>query len=162
MKHKSQHSVPAAYLAAWCDPSTPAGQTPYVWIASKDGNRIDKKAPKSIFTGSDFYTVLDEAGNRDLELEHYLHRIEDAFLKARTALESRVPLNDDLMLCLTVFISTLYARTEFQKRDQSEIWVELRQVYERFGFDRTMPDAYRQVDELVRQPCHTFCMYSRS
>ena len=44
--HKKQHAVPASYLAAWTDPETPAGHTPYVYIHTKDGAMVRKKAPQ--------------------------------------------------------------------------------------------------------------------
>ena len=36
-KHKKQHFIPRSYLESWCDPKTPHGQNPYIWLFSKDG-----------------------------------------------------------------------------------------------------------------------------
>jgi len=52
-KHKHQHYIPASYLEAWCDKNTPAGQTPFVWRFTRDGEKIDKKAPQRIFYETD-------------------------------------------------------------------------------------------------------------
>ena len=35
MEHKDQHFIPQGYLKAWCDPTTPEGQEPYVWRFTK-------------------------------------------------------------------------------------------------------------------------------
>lgn len=152
MRHKSQHTVPASYLSAWCDPTTPAGQTPYVWIASKDGSEITRRAPKNVFAGTDFYTVYDESGSRSIELEQHLHRIEDQFLTVRKAISDRHPISEDQMFALTTFIATAYARTRLQKTDQSGIWDELRHLYEETGLSRFLPEEYRQITTLVDQP----------
>lgn len=34
MKNKKQHVIPNCYLKSWCDPRTPAGQSPYIWRVS--------------------------------------------------------------------------------------------------------------------------------
>jgi len=39
MKHKKQHIIPNCYLKSWCDPRTPAGQSPYNWRISRDGTK---------------------------------------------------------------------------------------------------------------------------
>jgi len=46
-QHKRQHFVPQAYLKAWCDPDVPAGQEPYGWRFSKDGE-VRRKAPDAL------------------------------------------------------------------------------------------------------------------
>jgi hypothetical protein len=58
MDYKKQHVVTAAYLKEWCDPRTPVGHTPYVWLVSKDGQSVENKAPKNIFNETDFYTEI--------------------------------------------------------------------------------------------------------
>lgn len=78
-EHKRQHYIPSSYLKAWCDPSTPSGQTPYVWRFSKDGNQNNKEVPQKIFYETDMYTIYTQDGERDLTLEYNLSRVEGEF-----------------------------------------------------------------------------------
>lgn len=66
--HEKQHFVPQAYLRAWCDPTTPDGQEPYVWRFNKDGSDARRKAPAKIFRETDMYTIPLPGGGRDLVL----------------------------------------------------------------------------------------------
>lgn len=152
MKHKSQHTISQTYLREWCDPSTPQGHEPYIWIVAKDGSEITNKAPKNAFRESDFYTVYDESGNRDIALEHQLHKIEDDFVQVRSAIKDHKPINDDDMLGLVTYISAAYARTEHQKSDQASIWNELLDIYGNLEIDKRMPSLYAQVEDYKDQP----------
>ena len=76
------------------------------WIVSKDGEEIKKRAPKNFFGERDFYTVYDEKGNRHLEFEHMLKKIEDGFLCARFPAE-RLPARDS-RICKRLFIGLLW------------------------------------------------------
>lgn len=152
MKHKSQHTISQTYLWEWCDPSTPRGHEPYIWIAAKDGSAITNRAPKNAFSESDFYTVYDEAGNRDITLEHRLQKIEDGFVQVRSTIKDHKPINDDDMLRLVTYISAAYARTEHQKSDQASIWNELLDIYGNLEIDKRMPSLYAQVEDYKDQP----------
>lgn len=156
MKHKKQHFVPISYLKVWCDPSTPKDQEPYVWVVSKDGKGISRKAPKNVFSGTDFYTVYDENGSRNIELEHELKKIEDDFLYVRDKLRDHQLITDDNLRALASFVVTAFARTKFQKGDQGEIWEELLDIYKSIGIQKDNPDLYEQVEKLREQPMHYF------
>jgi hypothetical protein len=152
MHYKKQHVITAAYLKEWCDPHTPIGQEPYVWRVSRDGQTMDNKAPKNIFSESNFYTVYDENGNRNLELEHYLHKIEDDFLFSRETIKNHKPITDHEFRSLVLFVATTFARTKLQKAEQVDIWIELLNVYQSLNIQRKLPGLYTQVEQLKRQP----------
>lgn len=152
MDYKKQHIVTAAYLKEWCDPRTPTGYTPYVWLVSKDGQSVDNKAPQNIFNETDFFTVFDEYGNRNLEVEHYLHKIEDDFLAARKSIQAKRPITDIEFQSIVVFIASTFARTKLQKREQKGIWNDLLIIYQSMGIDRNMPELYKQIENLKVQP----------
>jgi hypothetical protein len=152
MNHKKQHFVTAAYIKEWCDPKTPTGHTPYVWLVSKDGISVEKRAPQNIFNETDFYTVFDEYGNRDLKIEHYLHKIEDNFLAARKSIQAMHQLTDIEFQSIVVFIASTFARTKLQKREQEGIWSDLLLIYQGLGIDRSMPELYKQIEKLKAQP----------
>lgn len=152
MRYKNQHIITAAYIKEWCDPKTPDGQTPYIWRVSKDGQEVDNKAPKKLFSEKNFYTVYDENGERNLDLEHYLKRIEDDFLVARRQITQHKPIADREFKSLVFFIASTFARTKFHKREQTEIWLELLEIYRRLDFQKRNPELYKQVERLQSQP----------
>ena len=152
MNFKNQHIVTSAYVKEWCDPRTPDGHTPYVWLVSKDGQSVYNKSPKNIFNESDFYTSFDENGNRNLELEHYLHKIEDDFLAARKVIGEKHPINDFEFQSIVLFIASTYVRTKLQKREQKEIWSDLLKIYQRIGINQSIPEIYKQIENLHDQP----------
>src|ERR1017187_3338756 len=51
-----QHIVSKCYLKAWCDPSTPKGQEPYIWLISRDGSEKTRRAPHKSLTKTNAYT----------------------------------------------------------------------------------------------------------
>ncbi|MDE2719285.1 DUF4238 domain-containing protein [Candidatus Palauibacter polyketidifaciens] len=112
MKHKKQHWVPRSYLAAWCDPATPEGQTPYVWRFAKDGKSSKRKAPKNIFHETDLYTISLDDGRRELAVEQGLAELESEFVRIRNdvlatakSLEGR----DHMLLC--AYVAAMQARS---------------------------------------------------
>lgn len=123
LHHRSQHWVPRAYLKAWCDPVTPSTQEPYVWRFSKDGETVKRKAPKTMFTKTDMYTVHLADGTRDLTVEHGLAGLEDAFVHVRDdKLAKRRPLSSDDHLLLRAFIAAMQARTRAQLDHWQGFW----------------------------------------
>jgi hypothetical protein len=112
-KHKRQHYIPSSYLEAWCDKNSPSGQKPYLWLISKDGIEIKKKAPEKIFFESDFYTIKAKNGERDLQIEYTLSRLEDKFSRIRKhALNQRKPITPEEHLYLCLFTAAMFSRTK--------------------------------------------------
>ena len=101
-----------------------SSQAAYVWTASSDGRgQLKRESPRRLFEGDDFYTVTDESGNRNLELEEKLHEVEDDFIKVRDeVIAKKKPLQVEDRKSIALFASTLYARTEFQRQEQIQIW----------------------------------------
>ena len=119
MKHKNQHTVPQSYLKAWCDPESPDGYEPYLWICNRGGAGSKKKAPAKVFTEKDFYTIKLADGERDLVLEHGLSQLESRFAALRAnKLDKRLPLSPRDKLNLCAFVATMYART----KSRGEFW----------------------------------------
>jgi len=87
MGNKRQHFVPTSYLKAWCDPNTPPGQTPYVWVHTADGSDKKRRAPENILSEADYYTFHKASGERDLFLERYLGSVESTFPALETQSE---------------------------------------------------------------------------
>jgi hypothetical protein len=108
---KDQHVVPECYLKAWCDPASPVGYVPYVWVASRDGKHIRNKSPRKIFTSSDFYTIKLNDGSRNLVIEDTFSAIEDRFTRLRDSkLRKDAALDAEDLALLCVFSAMLCAR----------------------------------------------------
>lgn len=124
--HKKQHSVPQCYLKAWCDPNTPAGQEPYVWLFHKDGSGARRKAPENIFYETDLYTIHRADGERDLILEHGLAALESEFVAIRdTKLSRRQELTARERLMICAFIAAAQARTPAQRDHLRGQWAKV-------------------------------------
>jgi len=121
--HKKQHFVPRSYLRAWCDPNTPEGQEPYVWLFSSDGSNPRRKAPENIFHETDLYTIELPGGGRNLVLEHGLGQLESEFVSIRDtklrALEPREPA-EHALLC--AFVAAMHARTPARRDHFAGQW----------------------------------------
>lgn len=129
--HKKQHFIPRSYLASWCDPHTPPGQTPYLNIISKDGSVLTKKAPANAFTENDFYTIKLPDGSRDLRLEHGLCDLEDSFVRSfREYLvkKKNIPLMRYLKLLL--FVAAMHGRTRAVRDHNMDFWGGLKKKME--------------------------------
>jgi hypothetical protein len=110
-KQKKQHLIPNCYLKAWCDPSTPPGQCPYIWHISKDGSDSYKRAPEKSFTSNDRYTITLPNGARDLILENTLGDLESKFVRVRDRIRRREKLTDIDRAQLCLFTAAMQSRT---------------------------------------------------
>jgi hypothetical protein len=132
MKHKRQHFVPQSYLKAWCDPSTPTGQDPYVWLCQREGDDVRRKSPAKIFVETDFYTIKGD-GVRDLRLEHGLSALEARFAALReNKLRHGLPITvrDQMHLC--AFVAAMHARTKSRNEFLREQWQGALDMMKRF------------------------------
>jgi hypothetical protein len=155
MKHKRQHFIPTSYLEAWCDPSSPADQTPYVWRFSKDGQEVKNKAPKKIFYEKDMYTVYPGDGSRDLHLETNLSRVESEFANLREKkLKTRQLLNSEECLILCMFVSAMYSRTKAYGEKQSKNWQAVLDLGENIyaAFDKASPEEQERMSRALTSP----------
>jgi len=157
VEYKYQHFVTAAYLEAWCDPKTPVGYEPYVWIVSKRNRKLNNKSPKNLFGETHFYTIYDSDGNRNVGLEKTLQKIESEFISLRRDIISlRKPLNDDHMIIISKFIATTFARVRLQRDQQEEMWQELLDEFDNFSLEVRNnlrgSGAYEQIVNLRNQP----------
>jgi hypothetical protein len=121
--HKKQHFIPRSYLKAWCDPSTPPDQEPYVWLFAADGTDPRRKAPDNIFHETDLYTIHGPDATRDLRLEHGLAGLESEFVAIRdTTLARRQALDVREHVLLCAFLAAQHARTPRQRDHLAEQW----------------------------------------
>jgi len=125
MEYENQHWVTKSYLKAWCDPKTPNNGA-YVWTVSKDSHIVSRKSPRILFSEADFYTFYDSNGNRNVDFEKWLQKIEDDFILVyRDKLGNRKPLTDADFRSVAMFIATMFARVKKQRDQQREMWQNL-------------------------------------
>lgn len=161
-----QHFVPQSYLNAWCDPATPAGQTPYVWRFAADGSTSAKKSPRNIFVETDMYTIRRADGSRDLVLEHGLGELESAFVSIRDrVLSQHQKISDEDRLKLCAFAAAARARTRLSRdhlRDQWQKVLDLgKAMMESMKFKQASPAplpasgaslSMEEVERLAAEP----------
>ena len=157
MDYKNQHFVTEAYLRAWCDPKTPKGYEPYLWVVSKKDRLAKKKSPKKVFRKADFYTIIDSEGNRNVDLEKALQKIESNFMTVRRdKIRHHKPLDDREIGVVATFIATMFARVKHQRDQQRKMWQEL--IDEMEGSpDEVLSElkkkgTYNQIIDLKNQP----------
>lgn len=112
--HKDQHVIPCSYLAAWCDPAAPRGQTqtPYIWRILKDGTAKRKKSPKKSFTSAHRYTIKLPSGEKNLLLETTtLANLENQFVAIRGKICRQQKLTDSDRIGLCLFTAAMHSRT---------------------------------------------------
>jgi hypothetical protein len=126
-----QHIVSKCYLKAWCDPSTPPGHEPFVWLISRDGAKKARRAPHKSLTKSDAYTITFKDGSSDLRVETTLSQLEAKFVKVQRRISERKPIDLHERAYLAAFMATMYSRTD--------------------PFAEGMKEAWSKVDDLVRK-----------
>lgn len=153
--NKRQHFVAQSYLRAWCDPSTPAGQKPYVWRFNKDGSDPRRKAPENIFYETDMYTINRADGARDLVLERGLAGLESEFVAIRDSKLSRreqLTTGEHVLLC--AFIAAAQARTPAHRDHQAAQWSKILERMDKMKewAKTATPEQKRRASSFARVP----------
>ncbi len=124
--HKAQHFIPSSYLAAWCDPDTPAHMQPYVWVFDPNGGEGRKRAPRNLFTEKDIYTIQMPDGSRDLRIEHALSKLEKGLKSLVTDFVTRHrQLPQPRLSKLVAFIAAMHGRTPQAREIQRRLWQDM-------------------------------------
>jgi hypothetical protein len=151
MDKKKQHFVPEAYLKGWRDPKTPEGL--FLWQISKKTRLVTMKSPKNICTEVDFYTKFDEEGNRDIQAEDMLQKIETRFSNVQhDKIEKHKPLSEKDKGVISDFLASMCARVKSQKEPQSEIFKEQLNAIDQIAPQLKESYAYKLMMELSSQP----------
>jgi Protein of unknown function (DUF4238) len=162
MEKKNQHVIPECYLKAWCDPNTPMGQTSYVWVHSRDGLMAKKRAPRKLFTETDFYTVKLGDGSRSLVIENSFSVIEDRFARLRNSkLKEFAKLSDEERALLCVFTAMMSTRTKSQRANWTDFYSRLHdQVESMERFHNAEPSTSLETAHLKEYGHHMFMGHS--
>ena len=152
MEKKRQHIIPKCYQKAWCDPATPAKQTPYIWIISKDGQQKKRKAPEKAFVSTDPYTVRLPGRDRDLVIEDTLAKIENTFV---TLMERRVEnqhsLDERDRANLCIFAAAMFSRVDTQSRVHANSLQKLHEKVKRMEETHNAePHTSKAIDTLLQ------------
>lgn len=149
--HKKQHFVAQAYMRPWCDPKTPSGEKPYVWLIAKDGAAPRRKAPQNLFHESNMYTITLPSGERDLRIENGLQGLEDKFTRIRNrSLQRRRWPTSEEMAWLLAFVSAAKARTQVLRDHWRSQWGGIRQKMERLekAYEEAPPEGKRAFEAM--------------
>ena len=143
MANKKQHVVPVSYLKAWCDPETPIGREPYVWVFERNERTGKPKAPHNIFWELDFYTLPGEEGHRDLTLEKGLGRLESDFATVRRKkLDARQQITQREHFIVCAFCAAMHVRTRAQRDYFAAQWRDILDAMDRMaGWVQKAPQA---------------------
>jgi Protein of unknown function (DUF4238) len=90
---KNHHYVSRAYLAAFTDPNTPAGQEPYLWVYERGEGTPYSRSPKKTAVKRHYYRVTHDDGTTDNALEDYLSRVESSAIPVLRTVKGRTPAN---------------------------------------------------------------------
>jgi hypothetical protein len=155
MSHNKQHFVTKAYLRAWCDPESEEGS--YVWAVSKKDGVARRRSPKNLFRETDFYTIIDSEGNRNVDFELKLQKNETHFLSIRHhKINRHKPLDDKEMVVVSTFVANMFARVKKQRDQQIEMWQEAVDNINQFPSDIAKElkgtPGYAQIEDIRKQP----------
>ncbi len=120
-----QHVVSNCYLKAWCDPLTPPGQEPFLWLISRDGLGKVKRAPKKSLTQTDVYTLKFDDGKTSPRVEKTLSQLETSFVQVQKTISGHSPLNPNERAYLSAFMAAMYSRTDPFARAMESAWSQL-------------------------------------
>jgi hypothetical protein len=107
-----QHYVTQGYLSGFCDPLTPAGQEPWVWVCRVRESMIQRRAPKNAAVKADYYSVQRGDGSVDDRPEKLLSLVESNGLPVISKLRhGRFQLSPEEREHLALFLGFLITRT---------------------------------------------------
>lgn len=107
-----QHYIPRGYLRGFCDPCTPAGQEPWLWINDLRQGVVKRRAPKNIAKRPDYYSVTRDTDDVDHLGERLLSRIESNGIPILSKIGGGYfALTDEERQHLALFVGFLITRT---------------------------------------------------
>ena len=123
VQKRLHHFLPQFYLRGFTDPSTPPGQSPYVWVRDQLSGKISRRAPKNVAAESGFY-ALDVLAGRDYEsVENELSAMESlAAMALRRYLVSSAGTRGVMPPELGAFVAWQAARVPWQRRVADDEW----------------------------------------
>lgn len=144
--HKHQHTIPRVYLGSWLEPHTPAGQTAAIHIVNKESKEVRRKSPMKSFTSNDRYTVHLRDGERNLDVENFLGRIETDFNRVVQAVRRRQNLATMQMAKLAVFTAAMMGRAPLQSDSFRRQLQPLEEIIEKAG----SPEQVEELSEYIQ------------
>jgi hypothetical protein len=147
--HKHQHTIPRVYLSSWLEPYTPAGQMAAIHIIAKESKEVRRKSPTKSFTSNDRYTVHLKDGERNLDVENYLGRIESDFQGVLQAVRNRQNLSTSRRAKLAVFTAAMMGRAPVQSDSFRRQLQPLEEIVEKAGALRSRPKSFRNTSETT-------------
>jgi hypothetical protein len=144
--HKHQHTIPRVYLSSWLEPFTPPGQRAAIHIVTKESKEVRRKSPTKSFTSNDRYTVHLSDGERNLDVENYLGRIETDFNGVLQAVRDRRNLSTMHRAKLAVFTAAMMGRAPVQSDSFRRQLQPLEEIVEKAG----TPEQAEELSDYIQ------------
>lgn len=139
---------------------------PFVWMFGKDFRNGRRRAPINAFEETDFYTIQQPGGGRDLVLEKGLQELESRFAQLRDGkLASEEPVSAEEGAYLFAFIIAMSFRTKGHRERRRRQWQHVLEEMERatslkddrdrspqvrFSFSQNRNDPSLSLDDVRR------------
>jgi len=160
------HYVPQWYLKGFCDPRTPNGREPFLWVRSVCETIVKRRAPKNLAAENGYYDCTGP--DRD-KIEKELSAIESrAAFALRTYLHRPVGGRGSVPRDLSIFLAWLGARVPAFRRVFGDGWTDFL-LAAKWGHDGLTPPAeyfvslqHLKTGESRREPVATALPLLRS
>lgn len=126
-----------------------------------DGESVKRKNPQNIFYESDMYTIVDETGNRILDIEHGLSGLEGKLALIRdNKLASQQNLSLEERYYILIFVAAMNNRTVAIKEHLSSEWgkvVELGNMLKQ-SYENGTPEQGKALESIgsLNKDGHSF------
>lgn len=151
-----QHYITRAYLRGFCDPTTPPGQEPWVWVSDLQEGKVKRRAPKNVATRPDYYSVKGSGGTVEHAPERLLSVVESGGARVVAKLrEGLFTLASGEREQLALFIGFLITRTpafrDFVERAAGKYFESVMRIAARHPeyFRRLVKEAAEAAGETV-------------
>jgi hypothetical protein len=145
------HFVPQFYLDAFCDPATPEGQEPWLWVADLNAKTIRRRAPRNVASKADYYAIPDPTGEQIHAIEQMFSRIEsDAAPVVARLLRGEIELTEQDRSALGHLMASMATRGPSFRENVEEFMAEVarKALLTSVQFDP-------RFEDFVRKSCPT-------
>lgn len=159
----NHHYVPQLYLKRFCDPDTPAGQEPYLWVSARSGTNWKKRAPKNVGAKAGLYAIPTHGGDDEM-VEKMFSTIESkmaSIYKRRFDLYS-APVGREEREVFALFVALFAIRSPFYRRNIADFSQQVAEMGMRMMARKPeiVERTFREVEKTTGQkPLMTVAEY---
>ena len=152
---KWQHVIPNGYLKTWGDKNF-RYKTPHVWVYNKENHSSeDKPTSNKIFTQKNYYTIYEDDGTKNFEIEDAFARHEENFYKIRDEKlfqNKKISIDEHNKLC--IFIAIMLNRTERGIDNIKKLFTRINENIDESLIVRNNNELidYDRIEQIVNTP----------